>query len=297
MIRSMTGFGDAAEQVDSIHYAVELRSLNNRFFKASIRLPDRLSGLEPELESQLRQRLTRGSVTLNVNMHESGASAAQRINEPALLAYLDHLEAIHQRFAADRAVTIDLTALLALPGVLERTEASTHLVHARPVLMRLLDRACDKLAAMRVTEGQAVNSDMTHQRQLIAARLEEIRLRAPQVVEEYHQRLQSRIAELLKRAELSLDQKDLVREVAIFAERSDISEEVSRLGGHLEQFDQLVREDRSEPAGRTLEFLAQEMLREANTIASKSNDAPISRAIVDVKGGIDRIKEQAANVE
>jgi uncharacterized protein (TIGR00255 family) len=121
--------------------------------------------------------------------------------------------------------------------------------------------------------------------------------RAPRVVEEYHQRLRTRIDELLARAELKVDEKDLIREVAIFAERVDVSEETTRLKGHLDQFDNILSESGGEPAGRTLDFLSQELLREANTITSKSNDVLVSRAIVDVKGAIDRIKEQVQNVE
>ncbi len=126
------------------------------------------------------------------------------------------------------------------------------------------------------------------------ARIEKM---APTVIEEYHQRLRQRIDELLARAELKVVEQDLIREVAVFAERTDIAEEVSRLGAHLEQMQQIVAAPEDEPTGRTLDFLAQELLREANTIASKSNDAAISRAIVEVKGAIDRIKEQAQNIE
>ncbi|MEX0774248.1 MAG: YicC/YloC family endoribonuclease [Phycisphaeraceae bacterium] len=298
MIRSMTGFGDASEQVDGVHYLVELRSLNNRYFKASIRLPEVLAALEAELEVLLRKRLARGSITLTVSLHDAGARAPQRINDDALLAYLDHLETIHQRFAAqDRAVTIDLTALLELPGVLEPADEQALLRKARPAVAALADRACDKLIAMRDIEGQALARDFALQQEVIARRLDAIRLRAPQVVDEYHQRLRVRIDELLKRAQLDVDQRDLIREVAIFADRADITEEVSRLTGHLAQMKEIIADNDRDPAGRTLEFLAQEMLREANTIASKSNDSPISREIVEVKSAIDRIKEQAANVE
>lgn len=297
MIRSMTGFGDAATQVDGVHYAVELRSLNNKYFKATLRLPDPIAGLEAELDSALRRRVHRGSFTLTVKLRISDAHAASRVNEPALMRYLDHLETIHAKIQ-DQSVHIDLTALLALPGVLQPSEDEEALLaRARPVLLKLLGEACDRLTTMRISEGEAVAAELLAQRDVVRARLEEIRQRAPVVVEEYHQRLRGRIDELMAQAKLKLSEHDLIREVAIFAERADINEEVSRLGGHLEQFEQVIRSVKQEPAGRTLDFLAQEMLREANTIASKSNDAPISRAAVDVKSAIDRIKEQAQNVE
>ena len=150
---------------------------------------------------------------------------------------------------------------------------------------------------MRDVEGQALADDLKKQRASIVEHLDTVAQRAPQVVEEYHQRLQNRVNDLLARAELNVAESDLLREVAIFAERSDIAEEVSRLNGHLEQFDQMLANADGEPAGRSLDFLAQELLREANTIASKSNDATISRAAVQIKGAIDRIKEQVQNVE
>lgn len=298
----MTGFGEASEQVDGVQYAVELRSLNNRYFKASIRLPDEIAGLEAELETLLRHRLNRGSITLTVRLRASDAAATHQVNEVALLAYLDHLETIqgklkgHQGSGGAGGVHIDLTALLAMPGVLQ-PQGQDLMLRARPAVTRLVDLACGKLESMRVSEGQFIAQDLGTQRRFILERLELIRKRAPQVIEEYHTRLRTRIDELLARAEFKLDERDLIREIAIFAERSDISEEITRLGGHLEQCEQIMQAKANESAGRTLDFLAQELLREANTIASKSNDATISRAIVEVKGAIDRIKEQVQNVE
>lgn len=299
MIRSMTGFGDASEQTDGIHYAVELRSLNNRFFKASIRLPDEISGLDAELEAQLRKQLNRGSITLTVKVRNAQPVKTPQINDAALLNYLSHLETLHGKITpVNQTVNIDLTALLALPGVLQTNDDGYDLlVHSRPVIVRLTDQACGKLLAMRNNEGLTIAEDFTKQRSAIQELLNGIGARAPEVVETYHQRLRTRIDELVARAKLQMDEKDLIREVAIFAERADISEEVSRMNAHLEQFDQIIHSDDIDPVGRTLDFLAQELLREANTIASKSNDAPISRSIVEIKGAIDRIKEQVQNVE
>lgn len=299
MIHSMTGFGDASEQVDGVHYAVEIRSLNNRYFKSTIRLPEEIGGLEAELESLLRKRLTRGSVTLSVNMRVSGAMAAQRVDDDVLLSYLEHLETIHTKFTKqDRAVQIDLTALLAMPGVLQPSVNQREIFdQSRPVVTKLVNQACDNVIQMRITEGKGIAADFATQSGVIQDRLDLIKGRAPKVVEEYHQRLRTRIDELISRAKLKMDENDLIREVAIFAERADISEETSRMGGHLEQFRKLVNGESGGPVGRTLDFMTQELLREANTIASKSNDVEISRAVVEVKGAIDRIKEQAQNVE
>lgn len=295
----MTGFGDASHQVDSYHYAVELRSLNNRYFKATIRLPEAILGLEGELEAHLRKKLSRGSITLAVRMYDSAGDITPTIHENTLAAYLKHIEVLQKKLSsANQNVSIDVAALLTLPGVLEPLDDEQTLIQkARPVLIGLTDQACGRLMTMRDTEGKAIADDLTKHRDVIHQRLDAVADRAPQVIEEYHQRLQKRIEEFVSRAGLEFEAKDLIHEVAVYAERADISEEVTRMIGHLEQFDEIIRSCDGEPAGRTLDFLAQELLREANTIASKSNDVFISRAIVDVKGAIDRIKEQVQNVE
>ncbi len=298
MIRSMTGFGDASEQVEGIHFSLELRSLNNRYFKATIRLPEPVSGLEAELEAALRKKLHRGSITLTAGMADAGSQTTHRINQSALSAYLQQIEAIRVQLAVNgHQPTVDLTAMLALPGVLETGDTGELLRKVRPVFLKLLDRAVEKLLAMRVVEGQTLADDLRKQAAVIHQKLEEVKARAPIVVEEYHQRLRSRVDELLRRAELNVNPVDLVREVAVFAERADISEELSRLSAHLAQMETALAAGDGEPAGRMLEFLGQEMLREANTIGSKSNDATIARDVVDIKTAIDRIKEQSANIE
>lgn len=296
----MTGFGDAAQQTGGVSWTVDIRSLNNRYFKGTLRLPEAVAALEAEIETLLRRKLNRGSITLTISRKTTDAQNIHRVNDEALINYVDHLETIHKKVdpTGDHSINIDLTALLALPGVLQPAQDHAEmLAQSRPVVMALVEKAADRLLAMRVAEGQALEEDLARQRETIRQRLSIIAERTPVVVEEYHQRLRTRIDELMARAQLKITEPDLIREVAIFAERSDISEEVQRLAGHLEQFEQIVSADKGEPAGRTLDFLTQEMLREANTIASKSNDVQIARAIVDVKGAIDRIKEQVQNVE
>ena len=298
MIRSMTGFGDAASEQEGIHYAVELRSLNNKYFKAAIRLPEQLAGLEAELESHLRKQVNRGSFTLTIKMRLSDARAADRVNDSALLAYLDHLETIKGRIDDSQSVNIDLTQLLALPGVLQPAEdEETVMNKSRPLLIGLVDQVVGRMNQMRIAEGQALAADLLKHRDFILERIEVIKDRAESVIDEYHDRLKARIDQLMARAELNVGEHDLIKEIAVYADRSDISEEISRTIGHLEQLEQIINRSDEEPVGRTLDFLAQELLREANTIASKSNDAEISRAIVEVKSAIDRIKEQVQNVE
>ncbi|MHC5002099.1 MAG: YicC/YloC family endoribonuclease [Planctomycetota bacterium] len=295
MIRSMTGFGAASADKDGAHYAVEIRSVNNKFFKCSVRVPEELQGIEPELESAVARRLSRGSVMVNVRLSDSSAAAAGRINVAAVQSYLDQLLAVTGLDHA--AARVDLGALLALPGVVLTEPAEERLARARAVLLRLTDEACEKVLSMRMREGKVLHEDLHKHCGRIASHLEVIAERSPIVVGLYQDRLRQRMEAMLADAATAVRDEDLLREVAIFAERSDISEEISRLQGHLEQFREIIDDSSAEPAGRTLDFLSQELLREANTIGSKCLDVEVSRRIVEIKGGIDRLKEQAQNVE
>lgn len=292
----MTGFGDASSTVDGVNCHLEVRSLNNKYFKASIRLPEELQHLEPELESGLRRRLTRGSIVCTIKISSSNATAALDVNHHALERYIEQLQKTRQ--VADGSMSIGLGSLLHLPGVLQpAAEDEGHQREMRSHISALLDEACDHLVSMRRREGLMLIEDLMGHHGIIAARLKTIAERAPLVVAEYQDRLRQRIESLLEEVGRKLEPGDLIKEVAILAERSDIAEEITRLGAHLDQFEELLKDDDERPIGRTLDFLTQEMLREANTIASKSSDAEISRAIVEVKGAIDRIKEQVQNVE
>jgi uncharacterized protein (TIGR00255 family) len=293
MIVSMTGFGDATVQKDGTHYAVEIRSLNNRYFKPTIKLPENISGLEPELESMLREKLGRGSITCILKMRQDSAEAAYHINVPALNAYLAQLRQVK---GLDGIVTIDLASLVELPGVCQEPRDETDEIAKHGDTVRSLTKAAIvKLNAMRDREGHALFAELMKQVGVITVALSEIQKRAPAVIEDYHKRLQQRVNQLLSKAELRVSEPDLIKEVAVFAERADIAEEIQRLTSHLSAFEEACRKD--EHAGRKLDFITQEMLREANTIASKANDGAIARNIVEIKGAIDRLKEQVQNVE
>jgi len=192
--------------------------------------------------------------------------------------------------------TLDLAILVQLPGVCEEPVLDDGAKGQQLDIVRnLTATALESLTAMRREEGQALHRDLVGSCQGIRERLAQVAQRAPSVVEEYHQRLQTRVAALMKAGGFELEADGLMREIAIYAERCDISEELSRLSSHLDQFSDLC--GREEQVGRTLDFLTQELLREANTIASKSNDALIARNVVEIKGLIDRLREQVQNVE
>lgn len=289
----MTGFGDVHLDEHGHAFHLEIRSVNNRFLKTSIHLPDELAYLEAEIEPLIRRRLTRGTITLRLHVRDLSAAAAQELNAAAIQNYVRQLRAAAP---ADAAVTIDLATLAALPGVCQPRELTEdERTRTWDSLRKLLDAALDRLVAMREREGRMLAADIEAHAERIRRNLDAVRVRAPLVIEEYRQRLTARVQELLARSGASLAPDDLLREVAIFAERSDVAEEIARLGSHLEQIAEC--DAWAEPAGRKLDFIVQEMLREANTIGSKAGDGEIARHVIEIKSAIDRLKEQVQNVE
>jgi uncharacterized protein (TIGR00255 family) len=292
----MTGYGEASAQIDGVHYSVEVRALNNKYFKATIRLAEIYQGLEPEMESRLREKLARGTVTLSARCTDASESAAYEVNTRALARYVQQLRQIHDGLG--ERTPVDLAGLLLLPGVLQPPGSADAIIDkARKGFMPLLDTAVTALIGMREREGKVLADDIRDHLQLITTRLGEISKLAPAVIAEYEARLRQRIELLLRDMGSSIQPPDVVREIAVYAERTDIAEELKRLSAHVDQFHELLASKDNKPVGRTLDFLAQEMLREANTIASKSPDAAIARATVEIKGAIDRVKEQVQNLE
>jgi uncharacterized protein (TIGR00255 family) len=286
----MTGFGTASRRDDGMSCLVEIRSVNNRYLKPHVRLPDQLQGLEADIDAALSRRLTRGSVTVTVKYSDTSATAAATINTDALAAYMEQLRSID-------ASPIDPGNLLSLPGIVVSDTGIDLMERIGPVVMELVAEACDGVLAMRTREGAAVQEDIEQHLNRIEEHLGNVEARAPHIVDEYQKRLHQRMTALLSDVGKSVRDDDLLREVAVFAERADIAEEIARLKGHLQQFRDLLGAADGEPMGRTLDFLSQEMLREANTIASKCLDGEVSRRVVEIKGSIDRVKEQVQNVE
>lgn len=294
MIQSMTGYGAAQGVGEGASYALEVRSLNHRYLKLSIKLPEYLQFLESDVDKLLRGRLSRGSVTYTLRVRSDGEAGPRSINVAALQHYVDQIARVEVPTGV--RATLDLGAITTLPGVYDSPELDEEAKRARlEMIADLTGRAADDLMEMRRLEGRTIAGDLSKICDAIQSRLLDVGARAPNVVEEYHERLKSRVDALLKSGGFELEAEGLMREVAIYAERCDISEEIARLESHLQQFMQLCKT--GDQVGRTLDFLTQELLREANTIASKSNDATIARAIVEIKGLIDRLKEQIQNVE
>jgi len=293
MIVSMTGYGAAQHTVNGVSHALELRSVNNRYLKLSIKLPEHLQFAESDIDKLLRHRLARGTVSYTVRVRSDG-TMLKAVDLMALQRYVDVLSQV--RVPSGVQPVIDLATVASLPGVSDPPELDDEAKRqCVEVLTELTNRGLDALIDMRREEGRTLHDDLLGCSKAIHKHLALIAARAPGVIDEYRERLRSRVATLMQGGGFQLEADGLLREVAVFAERCDISEEISRLTSHLDQFAEVC--DRDEQVGRTLDFLAQEMLREANTIGSKSNDAVIARNVVEIKGLIDRLKEQVQNVE
>ncbi|MCX5632761.1 MAG: YicC family protein [Phycisphaerae bacterium] len=264
-------------------------------FKPSIRLPETTAFLEQDIEKFLRQQIYRGTVNYFLRYKNTSGEPMYEIDAAALKNYVAKLNSI-SRPDGGIECRINLADLLLLPGVVRSQEPENEQAQQlRKAVLEVTAQALEQLKAMRRQEGQALAEDLVQQCGQIKSLLEGIKTRKHIVVNEYKDRLAARVKELLGSARLELDSDTLAREVALFADRSDIGEEVIRLGSHIEQF--IASCQTGEYAGRKLDFISQEMLRETNTIASKASDAKICLDVVQIKSCIERIKEQVQNVE
>ncbi len=290
----MTGFGEAHLQDGGLTITVEVRAINSRYFKLTVKSGDGHGGLESEIESVVRQHIRRGTVQVSLWVNRPRSPDDYRIDADVLDSYRQQLEAVHSRWHVVESVSLEL--LLQLPGVVNESSAKSADLHEDwPFIQKALEEALANLDTMRQREGAAMKADLRGNAKTISTELEAIAARAPSVVDSYRERIRDRVAKTLEKYEVSLEPADLIREVSIFAERSDISEEIVRMRSHLEQFDSTLELDES--TGRKLEFLTQEMVRETNTIGSKSNDVEISRHVIEVKAALEKIREMIQNVE
>jgi len=297
MINSMTGYGEAQGEVNGVTYTVEIKTVNNRYFKAVVKLPEQVAFLDEDIEKLLRKNLSRGTVNYVLRLKDVPAHVLFDIDQSALHTVIEKLSRIGS--SAGVAGSIDVGSLLNLPGIIRPAlpdkEAARQISSA---ILKTSRQAIGKLKRMRAAEGAAIEADLKMRCRAIEHDLKRIRARSEAVLPGYARKLKKRVNELLAQAGLELDQVVVAREVAVFADKSDISEEIARLVSHLKQFAAPLKAGQAnDQAGRRLDFISQEMLREANTIASKASDADVARWVVDAKCQIDRIKEQVQNVE
>jgi uncharacterized protein (TIGR00255 family) len=290
----MTGYGEAHGEVDGITYAVTIKAVNNRYLKAIVKLPDLAAFLDEDVERLLRRELGRGTVNFTIRLKDISGNSLFEIDESALQSVVERLTSIE--LSGKLTGSVDIASLLSLPGITRPVEPDEETAERmREGILKISSEAIARLKEMRAAEGAALRADLKDNCDEIARGMERIRSLSSTIVDSYAEKLRKRVDDLLAHAELKLDEDALAREVAIYADRSDISEELARLDSHLKQFAQTC--ESAGQAGRRLDFISQEMLREANTIASKSSDTEITRLVVDIKCRIDRIKEQVQNVE
>ncbi len=296
MLLSMTGYGESRTQTDAVGVSVEVRAVNNRHLKLTVRGTDPYPLYEAELEKVVRRHVRRGTLHVGIRVERQGRAAAPALNVATLADYLRQI-----RVACDEAGTPEYAAplaagALALPGV--APEARTGAAPPDdewPVVAAALDAALVRLNAMRREEGKALAAELLGHHRVIAEQLDAVRALLPAVVAEYRNRLLERLRAAVADAGVVLSAESVIREVALFADRTDVSEEVARLASHLDQFADLVR--KGDEAGRKLEFVIQEMGRETNTIGSKAGDVAISRHVFEMKAALERLREQVQNVE
>jgi uncharacterized protein (TIGR00255 family) len=301
VLLSMTGYGEARYQSDTLSLGIELRALNNRYLKISLRAPEPYNLLEPEFEKVIRRTVRRGTLQVTLRCERQQAAQDFRINATALRSYLSQLRTLGEEAGLARSGSTGsgdalLAQVLMLPGVVpEPGGVSFNPDEEWPQFERVLQDALTRLQTMRQEEGRAMADELLQYRDHIARELARIRERAPGVVAAYRDRLHERVRTLLGELDVEIDRSELIKEVSVFAERSDVAEEVVRLASHLDQFQEIMNEPES--PGRKLEFLTQEMFREANTIGSKASDVEISRHVVEIKGTLEKIRELVLNVE
>jgi len=289
----MTGFGRAGSRGRGARLLCEVRSVNHRFLATKIRLPSALQQLEGAVEQQVKERLARGSVEVAVFWRDAGARLAATLDEKIAEHYVAQLRAFmkKKKLGGD----IEVTALLGLPGVLAPADPDALAADFRPELAKVVDAALAALVEMRQREGERLAVALRREVQSICSAALAIRGGVPAMVRGYQQKLGERLATLLEGQGVAPDPALLAREVALFADKADVTEELDRLASHEVEFDKLLR--RKGPIGRELEFLVQEIGREIQTVGSKVQDAALLARVREAKASVEKLREQVANLE
>jgi len=294
MIKSMTGYGRAKAVIEEKSIVVEIKSVNHRNMEIIVRLPGMLSALEVEIKKKISERLFRGRVEVSIQTESGfGKENAEQleINLPLIRNYYFLLNQIRQEF--DFKDEITLSMVTGLKNAISYSEGEVNLEEIWKHLERILSDSIASLTEMREKEGELLYRDFLARLGIIRDYLGDLETRAPQVVMEYKEKLSERISELTD--VLEIDESRLSQEIAIMAEKSDITEEIVRFESHISQFREMLESD--EAIGRKMDFLLQEMLREINTIGSKSSDIEMSRKVIEIKSELAKLREQVQNVE
>lgn len=292
MAMSMTGFGRAIAENEEVKFTVEIKTLNHRYLDINIRLPRNVSFLEEEIRNIVKKNLTRGRVDIYISSNVQGGDVTHvELNKALADSYIQCFNELAESYGLDRDLSVSLFANI--PDIFMPVEKEQDEEQIGSLLLKAVSEAMDAVKEMRRSEGERMKKDILNRAELIRTMVEAVEERAPVVVEEYRNRLRSRISELLRSTDL--DENRFNAEVLYYADRSSVTEEIVRLKSHLEQLEQILSQDDS--IGRKLDFLVQEMNREANTIGSKSGDLTIVNLVVNMKSEIEKIREQVQNIE
>ncbi len=292
MLKSMTGYGKGEAVTPVGNFAVEIRSVNHRYGEISVRMPRSLYAFENDVKRSVSSVLKRGKIDISVQWDETAAAnTAPQLDLAVARGYYE----AYSRLAKELNLPQDAdpSFIMSQKGVMKEVAGAVDETELQPQLLYAVMAAVTALEGMRIKEGEALAEDLKVRRLQIAEWSSQVGERTPQVVMEYRQKLKTRLEQLLDGAEM--DDSRLAQEVALLADRSDITEELVRLSSHFNQFDEALRS--AEPVGRKLDFLMQEMNREVNTIGSKSNDAGITTLVIQIKAEMEKMREQVQNVE
>ncbi len=294
MIKSMTGYGKAEVEAEYFIIHVEIRTLNSRYRDIILRIPQDLFPLEAEIRSLISKRLARGRIEVYIKFEPIPGKTAYEIilNEAVAKAYMNIFKELSETLSIDPTVTVD--TFCHLRDVIIQKPKEIEIESLKEKVFSAISSALDSVERMRRQEGMVIEKDFLDRLDLIEKRILQIKERAPALISEYKEKLKENLRRLVN-GEVQLDEERLNQEVALFAERSDITEELVRLESHILQFRKYLEKD--EPVGRRLDFLIQEMTRETNTIGAKSQDKEISLLVVELKGEIEKLREQVQNVE
>ena len=292
MVKSMTGYGRAVETVNGREFTVEVRSVNNRYLDCTVKLPRGLSFGEDAVKQAVKATISRGKVDVFVSVRSEGAQdTAVSLNKPMVEGYLAALKQLQTDYGVTGEITVSMLSGLPDVFLLDKPQVDEQQLLAD--FLSVAEKALASFNAMRTTEGAALAEDLRSRGETILSLVSQVEAGSPQTVADYRARLEAKLQEVL--ANTSIDESRILTEAAIFADKVAVDEETVRLRSHLSQMNTMLAS--GGPIGRKLDFLLQEMNREANTIGSKCSDVRLARIVVDIKAELEKIREQTQNIE
>ena len=292
MVKSMTGYGRAVETVNGREFTVEIRSVNNRYLDCTVKLPRSFSFAEEAVKAAVKAAVSRGKVDVYISVRsETEADVQVTLNKPVLEGYLAAMRQMVTDYGVHDDISVSTLSRMNDIFVVDKPKADEDQLKAD--LLSVVDKALTAYDAMRITEGLALENDLRSRANTILELVAQVEEQNPKTVSEYRKRLEEKMREVLENK--SIDESRILTEAAIFADKVAVDEETVRLRSHLEQMDEMLRGNGG--IGRKLDFLLQEMNREANTTGSKCSDVKVARIVVDIKAELEKIREQTQNIE